>query len=119
MDGNWVPPEILMIDPWWMNFVNNMATVQFVHRSLAMVIAACVALTWWRVLVGAPPASPARTWAHALAVFAAIQICVGIATLLSRVPLPLAAIHQAGAVLVFTCAVGLAHALRGERGLHP
>jgi len=118
MDGNLVPPEILMIDPWWMNFVHNMATVQFVHRNLAMVIAMFVALMWWRVRAGTPPASRARTWAHALAGFAAIQICVGVATLLMRVPLPLAAIHQAGAVLVFTCAVGLAHALRGDRGLH-
>ena len=119
MDGNLIPPQILMIDPWWMNFVHNMATVQFVHRTLAMVIALCVALIWWRVRVGTPPASPARTWAHALAVLVAIQIGVGIATLLMRVPLSLAAIHQAGAVLVFTCAVGLAHALRGDRGLHP
>jgi len=119
MDGNWIPPEILMIDPWWMNFVHNMATVQFVHRTLAMVIAVSVALIWWRVRRGTPPGSHARTWAHALAAFAAAQICAGIATLLLRAPLPLAAIHQAGAVLVFTCAVGLAHALRGNEGLQP
>src|SRR6476619_4968658 len=55
MDGNLVPPEILMIDPWWMNFVHNMATVQFVHRALAMVIAVSVALIWWRVRRGTPP----------------------------------------------------------------
>ncbi len=119
MEGNWIPPEILMIDPWWMNFVHNMATVQFVHRTIAMVIAVSVALIWWRVRVGTPSGSHARTWAHALAVLAAVQICVGIATLLLRAPLPLAAIHQAGAVLVFTCAVGLAHALRGHEGLQP
>ncbi len=119
MDGNWIPPEILMIDPWWMNFVHNMATVQFVHRTLAMVIAVSVALIWWRVRRGALPGSHARIWAHALAVLAAAQICVGIVTLLLRAPLPLAAIHQAGAVHVFTCAVGLAHALRGNEGLQP
>jgi cytochrome c oxidase assembly protein subunit 15 len=119
MDGNWIPPEILMIDPWWMNFVHNMATVQFVHRTIAIVIAVSVALVWWRVRMGTPPGSHARTWAHALAVMAAVQICVGIATLLLRAPLPLAAIHQAGAVLVFTCAVGLAHALRAKEGLQP
>jgi heme A synthase len=28
-----------------------------------------------------------------------------------RVPIPLAALHQAGAVIVFTCALGLLHAL--------
>jgi cytochrome c oxidase assembly protein subunit 15 len=119
MDGHWVPPEILMIDPWWMNFVNNMATVQLVHRTIAMLIAVCVALMWWRVRASAPAAGRARAWANALALFAAIQICVGIATLLLRVPLPLAAIHQAGAVFVFTCAVGLAHALGAPRELQP
>ena len=119
MDGNWIPPEILMIDPWWMNFVHNMATVQLVHRTIAMVVAVSVALIWWRVRLGTPPGSHARAWAHALAVVAALQISLGIATLLLRVPLPLAAFHQAGAVLVFTCAVGLAHALRGRKGLQP
>jgi len=119
MDGHWIPPEILVIDPWWMNFVHNMATVQLVHRTIALLIAGCVALLWWRVRVGMPAGSRARAWAHALALFAAIQICVGIATLLLRVPLPLAAIHQAGAVVVFTCALGLAHAMAGREELQP
>jgi hypothetical protein len=36
MNGHWIPPEILMIEPWWRNFGYNMATVQFVHRTLAL-----------------------------------------------------------------------------------
>jgi cytochrome c oxidase assembly protein subunit 15 len=39
------------------------------------------------------------------------QVAAGIATLLMRVPVPLAAIHQSGAVVVFTCALGLLHSL--------
>jgi heme A synthase len=31
------------------------------------------------------------------------------------VPVPLAAMHQVGALVVFTCAIGLAHALGGAR----
>src|SRR6266700_4225236 len=31
MNGYWVPPEIMSIDPWYRNFYNNMATVQFDH----------------------------------------------------------------------------------------
>ena len=42
----------------------------------------------------------------------ALQIALGIATLLLVVPLPLAAAHQAGAVLVFAAALNVAHALR-------
>ena len=40
MNGHWIPPEILMIEPWWLNFGYNMATVQFVHRTLALVVLA-------------------------------------------------------------------------------
>ncbi len=42
----------------------------------------------------------------------ALQIALGIATLLLVVPMPLAAAHQAGAVLVFAAALNVAHALR-------
>jgi cytochrome c oxidase assembly protein subunit 15 len=37
---------------------------------------------------------------------------MGIATLLLAVPVPLAAAHQAGALLVFTAALLTAHSLR-------
>ena len=115
MEGHWIPPEVLMIDPWWKNFVYNMATVQLVHRTLACAVAITVALAWWLVHARVAPAARAHRWAHALAAMAALQVALGIATLLLRVPVPLAALHQAGAVLVFTGALGLAHALRRPR----
>jgi cytochrome c oxidase assembly protein subunit 15 len=45
----------------------------------------------------------------------AIQVSLGIATLVNIVPLPLAALHQAGAVAVFGLALAVAHALRAPR----
>jgi cytochrome c oxidase assembly protein subunit 15 len=42
----------------------------------------------------------------------AVQIALGIATLLLRVPVTLAALHQAGAVLLFAAVLNVAHALR-------
>ena len=41
-----------------------------------------------------------------------VQLTLGIATLLMVVPLPLAAAHQASAVLLFSAALNAAHALR-------
>jgi cytochrome c oxidase assembly protein subunit 15 len=117
MNGRWIPDEVLLIDPWWQNFLHNMATVQLVHRTLAMTILALVAVTWWRARHDRRPAPRAATWATALLVAAGAQVAVGISTLLLQVPLPLAALHQAGAVIVFTCAVGLLHAVGGPRGL--
>ena len=118
MDGHWVPPEILSIEPWWKNFVYNMATVQFDHRTLALVIALVAAVLWWRVRRDPSADGRARGWAHALAAAVALQLAAGISTLLLRVPLPLAALHQAGAVIVFTCALGVLRALVPPRALH-
>jgi heme a synthase len=111
MNGAWIPAEILLIDPWWKNFVYNMATVQFDHRGIAFVVAALSACTWLVVRRASMPPR-ARRWSHALLAATAVQLCLGIATLLLRVPLPLAALHQAGAMVVFTCAIGVRHALR-------
>jgi cytochrome c oxidase assembly protein subunit 15 len=110
MNGHLVPPEIWVIEPWWKNLAFNMATVQFNHRTLALVVAACVVAAWWLLRAGTRDVI-ARRWGHALLVTAALQVSIGIATLLLRVPLPLAALHQAGAVVVLTCALGLAHCL--------
>jgi cytochrome c oxidase assembly protein subunit 15 len=112
MNGSLVPPEILSIDPWWKNFFWNMATVQFVHRALAWALAFLVPVLWWRL--GAVPGLPARarTGGHLLLALLAVQVGLGIATLLFVVLVPLAAAHQAGAVLVFAAALNVAHALR-------
>lgn len=117
MDGHLIPPEILMIEPWWANLVYNMATVQFIHRMLALVVVFVVVDLWLGVR-REPPNRRARLWSHALLALIAMQVGVGIATLVLRVPLPLAALHQAGALLAFTCAIGLRHALREAPRLH-
>ena len=111
MNGSVVPPEIMMIEPWWRNFFWNMATVQFDHRLGAWLLALLVPVLWWKVLRAAVPAR-ARVGAHLLLAMLAIQVTLGIATLLLVVPLPLAAAHQAGAVLLFAFALNLVHALR-------
>jgi cytochrome c oxidase assembly protein subunit 15 len=54
----------------------------------------------------------ARSGAHLLLAMLAVQIVLGILTLVHVVPLPLAALHQAGALLVFAFALKLAHAVR-------
>lgn len=117
MNGHLIPEEILLVDPWWMNFVNNMATVQFVHRTLALVILLLVLATWASVQ-REPPNPRARAWSHALLAVAAVQFLLGIATLLLGVPVNVAALHQMGAVALFTCAIGLRHALRAAPELH-
>jgi cytochrome c oxidase assembly protein subunit 15 len=111
MNGRVVPPEILMLAPWWKNFFWNMATVQFDHRLVGWLLAFAVPLLWWRLRAPGMP-QRARRGGDALLAMTAVQLALGIATLVNAVPLPLAALHQAGALTVFALALYVAHALR-------
>jgi len=106
-----VPPEIFAIDPWYLNFSSNMATVQFDHRLIAWLLAFLVPWFWLKVRREAAPRR-ARLGAGLLLGALALQIALGIATLVLAVPVPLAAAHQAGALLVFSAALFAAHTLR-------
>jgi len=110
MNGHIVPPEMFAIEPWYLNFFSNMATVQFDHRAIAWLLALLVPWFWLRVRRAAAPPR-ARLAASLLLAALALQIALGIATLLWVVPVTLAAAHQAGALLVFSASLFTAHSL--------
>jgi cytochrome c oxidase assembly protein subunit 15 len=111
MNGHFIPPEIFMLEPWYRNFFDNMATVQFDHRMIAWTLAILIPVFWYRSR-SLPLSGSARFACSLLLVMLAIQIGLGISTLLLVVPLPLAAAHQGGAVLLFTAALWVNHQLR-------
>ncbi len=111
MNGHWLPPGYLALSPLWVNFTENIATVQFDHRWLAILTGLAVTLLWWRAL-GAGLDRGTRLRFHALAALVWVQVGLGIATLLAVVPVPLGAAHQGGALVVFTAALWLNHRLR-------
>jgi cytochrome c oxidase assembly protein subunit 15 len=104
MNGDLVPPEILMLEPWWQNFFYNMATVQFVHRGFFWLLAILIPLAWWR--------QRDSHAAHALMAAFVLQAALGISTLLLRVPVVLGTAHQGGAVLLLAAALWYAHGFR-------
>lgn len=101
MNGHLIPPEVLVLEPWWLNFEYNMATVQLVHRAFFWLLLVLVPLAWWR--------ARGRASAHALLLAFALQAALGISTLLHGVPVTLAVLHQAGAVLLLVAALVHAH----------
>jgi heme a synthase len=111
MDGRLVPAGYAQLQPLWLNWFENIAAVQFDHRVLAVATFTAVFLLWVMVRRARLP-TQARVALHLLMGTAALQIALGISTLLLVVPVPLAAAHQAGAVLMLTAAIVLRHTLR-------
>jgi cytochrome c oxidase assembly protein subunit 15 len=111
MDGRLVPAGYAQLRPLWVNWFENIATIQFDHRALAVVTVSAVFLLWAAGLRSNLPIS-ARKALHALLAVAVLQAALGISTLLLVVPIPLAAAHQAGAVLLLTAAIVFRHTLR-------
>ncbi len=114
MDGHLLPPESFLLEPWYLNFFNNMALVQFDHRLGAWLLAVLVPWFWWQIR-SAVVSDAARRAANLLLVALFVQLGLGIATLLLRVPVGLGAAHQGGAMVVLGVLLWLNHELRVER----
>ena len=97
MGGFWAPPGMFEASPWWRNFFENPVTAQFAHRALALASCLLVVAAWGACL-GAGASRRVRLWANASLAAAAVQMVLGIFTVLLHVPVPLAAGHQAGAI---------------------
>lgn len=111
MNGEIIPSEIMVLDPWYLNFFDNLATVQFDHRIGAWLLAFVVPWFWLKLRAAVVPRR-ARVAASVLLLAVAAQIALGIATLLLAVPIPLGAAHQGGAMVVFGILLWLNHELR-------
>lgn len=114
MDGALVPAGYFALTPWYANPFENIAAVQFDHRLLAIASLALVLALWWRsrwLVLG----RHGRWAALGLAAWVPVQVALGVATLLLVVPVPLAALHQGGAVLLFSLLIWLLYELRPAR----
>lgn len=118
MNGEWIPEEYWSVSGW-RNAFESTAAVQLHHRVLALSTLAAVATLWRRGMrmTDLPPAS--RSLLHGLAAMAATQVTLGVATLLTYVPVTLGSAHQAGALSLFTIMLGLLYTLRPAPSLAP
>ncbi|MGH7029990.1 MAG: COX15/CtaA family protein, partial [Stellaceae bacterium] len=111
MGGQIVPADYAQLHPFIRNWFVNVAAVQFNHRVLAMATAAAIVLlcaAGWRARLPRP--AHVALWALLAAV--ALQVTLGISTLLLVVPTPLAVAHQGSAVIVLSAAIIFRHTLR-------
>jgi heme a synthase len=114
MDGHFVPNVLMLLEPWWRNFVDNVAMVQFQHRMIAytlLALAAIQAIATWRA---APGSRAARRTLH-FAMLVTLQAVLGVVTLLLVVPLWAGLVHQAFAMLVLLAGVRYLQALEAGK----
>ena len=113
MHGRLVPEGLYALEPWWVNLFENIATVQFNHRLVAYLLCLVIPVYWFTARRHRLEART-RSLFHLLLAMLALQVTLGIATLLYVVPVSLAAAHQAGALLLLTLALLLNHRLRSR-----
>lgn len=110
MNGDLIPKGYAALNPLWLNLFENIASVQFNHRLLAtlslLLTVVCAYVAYRSTLI------TKLKWLFYLALFAIfLQYLLGVLTLIHVVPVVLAAVHQAMAVIALTACLLLARAL--------
>jgi heme a synthase len=99
MDGALIPQGLDVIDPFWKNLFENTLTVQFIHRMIAYVVVIYVGWLLWRQGKRGGFGG-VHGWLPRIAALIGLQVVLGIATLVSMVPISLALGHQALAFML-------------------
>ena len=104
MDGEWIPSGINALSPSYLNFFENLLTVQFIHRLLASILVVLILSLWW-MCRKQNLSSLRKKSINACLLAVLIQFLLGVFTLLYHVPVTLAALHQTGGFLLFSSVI--------------
>ncbi len=99
MGGQWFPPNAFPVEPAWRNLFESPGLVQFIHRIAGYLLAIFGVVVWLR----GRRSAHRRTRFAFNAVFAALalQIALGIVTVLYGAPVHVAILHQGLAVVLW------------------
>ena len=100
MNGEMIPQMLGSLQPWWRNLFENVVTIQFFHRWIAVATVISVFLLWVGRLRTRQP--QLCRMADMVLMATLLQFGFGISTLLSQVHLPIALAHQSGFILLLT-----------------
>ncbi len=107
----WFPPELWLYEPFLMNFVENMVTVQWIHRVVGTVLGLLVIFIWLRSFQ-LKTSFTTKMWALGLFSITLLQYATGVFTLIYHVPIWLGVLHQALAMVLFGIVLGFIHFLK-------
>ena len=111
MGSKWIPESVTALEPWWSNFIEGHAGVQFTHRIIAFILVGLTASIAY--LASKKDINQTQKTAVAsLCLFVVIQFSLGVFTLIYKVPVSLGVLHQVGAFLLLSVALFLTHSLK-------
>lgn len=106
MGNDWIPEQVFMKPTLFMDLFENAAGIQFVHRTLALIIVILVCALWIRSNKMTLPKEQ-QLGVTLLIYGVTIQFLLGVFTLLYNVPVVLGALHQSGAFFLFAASIYL------------
>jgi heme a synthase len=116
MGNSFIPPNLFALTPFWTNFFDNMTTVQFDHRIIAYILAIMIPIFWFK-LRRRDVSNLTKTLSNLLLGLLALQIVLGITTLIYHVPTVLGVAHQAIGSLLFITSLAVTQSIISRRGM--
>ena len=101
MGANLYPDDIFTLTPFWLNFFENMSTIQFNHRALATITCIFILYTVFREL-RRQPAGYYKIMLKLLLFFILLQYLLGITAVIHAVPFVIGITHQIGGLINLT-----------------
>jgi len=108
MGDQWIAEGVTAMTPWWQNFIEGLAGVQFIHRYLAYIVVGLVLFIFFKGK-GMNLFVSQRRGLNALFLAVSAQFILGVFTLLYGVPLWLGVVHQLGAFFLLGATVYVLH----------
>jgi len=114
MAGKFIPDGMYTLQPFWLNWFENITAVQFNHRMIAYLLVILIPLFAFAVRrIAVTPRS--RIAAHLLLAMLVTQVTLGVATILLHMPVVIAVSHQGGAILLLTIAIFITREIKQEK----
>lgn len=106
MGDSWMPEQVYMKESFLENILENPSGIQFVHRTLAVLVVLLVGFIWNKS--NKLKLSNQQNLGVTLLVYGVtIQFILGVLTLLYNVPVIMGALHQSGAFFLFLSSIYL------------
>ena len=105
MNGEFLPSESFDYEPFWTNFFENPALVQFIHRMVGYLVAGFA--VWTYLAARRAGHAGAKGWALLALVVTGLQVVLGVVTVMNMAPLHWAILHQLGALALWAAALRL------------